>query len=370
VTTPQSIDQLRDAARRRLPGFAFDFIDGGAGREYTISDNVAALARLRLVPRILRGVTTSDLTTTLFGQTYGAPFGIAPMGLPAIAWPGADFGLASAAAAANIPFVLSTAASATIEAATAIAAKVTWFQLYPSRDPAYTAQLIDRAEAAGVRVLVLTVDRPVMGWRTRDLTNGVGLQMKLNARACLSLAAHPRWSLATLRAGKPRPANPEPAQPPGAAVALDWGFLTMLRGRWPHTLLVKGVLHPDDARQAVGAGADGVIVSNHGGAHLESAATSIARLAVIRVAVGDKVAVLLDGGMRSGEDIAKALALGADFVLLGRAFAWSVAALGSDKGPVRAIAMLRDQFSRTLTLLGCRFPADLTRDHIEEASVQ
>lgn len=349
-----SVEQMRARARRRLPGFVFDFIDGGAGREHAIAGNAAAFAARRLVPRVLRG-GAPDARVTLFGRDYAAPFGVAPMGLPALAWPGADLGLARAAAAGGVPVAVSTAASATIEAVAAEAAGIAWFQLYLGGDAAHAARLVDRAEAAGVRVLVLTVDRPVMGWRTRDLTHGVGLQWRLDARAVAALALHPGWTLATARAGRPTApmADPTPAAP-------DWAALYRLRARWPHRLLVKGVLHAEDARRAIAAGADGVVVSNHGGGHLESVAAPLNRLPAIRAAVGDDAAVLLDGGIRSGEDIAIALALGADFVLLGRPFLYAVAALGPAAGPARLIAMLKDQFTRALALLGCATPADLT----------
>lgn len=367
MTGLHSIAQTRAAAKRRLPNFAFDFLDGGAGAECAIRENMAAFERLSLVPRALRGVVIPDCSTTLFGRRYAAPFGIAPMGLPAIAWPGADLGLARAAAAADLPFSMSTAAGIAIAQAAAAAPGATWLQLYPGQDKAWNARRLEEAEAAGIDVLLLTVDRPVMGWRVRDLTNGVGLQMKLNARAIIDMVAHPRWSIATAQAGKPAPAYPPPAGV-GSAVPLDWAFVAALRKRWTGTLVVKGVLHPDDARLAINHGADGVVVSNHGGAHLDSAPAAVAQLPAIRDAVGRDAPVLLDGGVRSGEDIVKALALGADFVLLGRAFAYAVAALGPDRGPAWVIDLLRQQLLRTLQLIGCPAVAALEPAYVSARS--
>lgn len=358
-----SIAQARELASRRLPTFAFDFLDGGAGNEQTIAGNVDHLRALALVPRVLTGATNPDLTTALFGQSYAAPFGIAPMGLPSIAWPGAEAGLAATVARNRIPFVLSSAAGVTISRAHELSAGHAWFQLYPGAGAPADDPRLAEAREAGVEVLILTVDRPVMGWRVRDLTHGVGLDLSLGPRALLSMLAHPRWSLSTLLAGKPRPAYAPPTGKAAQAVT-DWAAVSELRKAWPGALVIKGILHPDDARIAADCGADGIVVSNHGGAHLESAVAAAAQLPAIRAAVGGEMRVLVDGGARSGEDIAKMLALGADFVLLGRAFAYAVAAAGPDRGPHQAVTVLREGLSRALTLTGCNRPTDLSADHL------
>ena len=372
-----TIDQLRDAARRRLPRFAFDFVDGGAGRETALDANIARLRALKLIPRVLQGCDDRSMATTLFGRTWAAPLGVAPMGLPAIAWAGADQAMARAAAVANVPFVASTPASAAIEDIVAINPHA-WFQLYVGRDANIVDLLLDRVEAAGVKVLLLTVDVPVAGRRVRDLNNRFGMAFKPGPGDVLQMLAHPRWTLATALSGGPRFANMErygTGQRGGTAFAnlttgqperrrpLDWSYLADLRRRWKGILLVKGVMHPDDAAKAVAMGADGVVVSNHGGRQIDTAPASIEMLPLVREAVGDRGAVLFDSGVRAGEDIAKALALGADFVLAGRAFLYGLGAMGPP-GADRALAILLDEFDRVLPQLGCMSPADLKGAHV------
>jgi len=355
-----SAEQCRKRAISRLPYFAFDFLDGGAGREQAIAGNMAALARLRLVPRMLQGVHKADLRTTFLGQEYAAPFGIAPMGVPSVAWPGAEAGMAMAAAQTGIPFVLSNAATMDIGTVAGYAPGQIWYQLYHSHDVEHSRRLVGAAAAAGVKVLVLTVDRPVSGWRLRDLINGVGLDYKLDTRAKISLALHPRWSFAQLTAGLPRPVHMGPPCTDNSPVPLSWDYLRQLREQWPHTLLVKGILHPEDARTAVKCGADGIVVSNHGGAHLESVVSPIDCVPRIREAIGPDAGLVVDSGFRTGEDIAKGLAAGADFVLLGRAFAYCVAAAGPREGPLRMAQILADELGRVLALIGYPTPASLT----------
>jgi isopentenyl diphosphate isomerase/L-lactate dehydrogenase-like FMN-dependent dehydrogenase len=373
-----TIDQLRAAARRRLPRFAFDFIDGGAGRETALDANTARLRALKLVPRVLQGCEgRAGLAASLFGRPWAAPLGMAPMGLPALAWPGADLAMARAAKAADVPFVLSTPASAAIEEVVAVNPDA-WFQLYVGRDGNITELLLERAEAAGIRVLVLTVDVPVPGRRVRDLDNRFGMAFNPGPGDIAQMLAHPRWSLATALSGGPRFANLErygTGKRGGTAFAnlvtgqpsrhrrLDWTYLADLRRRWKGVLVVKGVLHPDDAVRAVAMGAEGVVVSNHGGRQLDTVAPSIEMLPLVREAVGDRAAVLFDSGVRAGEDIAKALALGADFVFAGRAFLYGLAAIGP-AGAERALAILLDELDRALPQLGCLDPAALSAQHV------
>lgn len=358
-----SAAQCRDIARRRLPYFAFDFVESGAGSGQAISRNSAALEACLLVPQALNGVHDCDLQVELFGQHYAAPFGIAPMGVPSVAWPGAEAGLARAADTAQIPLVLSHAASAGIGDIAPLAPGRTWFQLYHSDDPDHSANALAAADKAGVTVLVVTIDRPVGSWRLRDLINGVGLDYRLDAKAWLSLVMHPRWSLATLRAGLPRPVHLGRPATAACPAPLDWSFVRWLRDIWPHTFVIKGILNAGDARLAVDAGADGIIVSNHGGGQLSGSVAPISQLPAIRSTVGSDRAVMIDSGFRTGEDVAKALALGADFVFLGRAFAYATAALGPQQGPLHMAQLLKDELGRVLPILGYRTPQALIAAH-------
>jgi (S)-mandelate dehydrogenase len=361
-----TINQLRDAARSRLPRFAFDFMDGGSGRELALDRNCEAFSQVELLPRALVNCESRNSQVELLGQRFKFPFGIAPIGLANLIWPGADTSLARAAATSNIPYVLSTAGTTSIEAIAAISPQA-WFQLYVGRDQAIVDSLISRAETAGFPVLVVTVDVPAPGKRVRDLVNRFSLPFRPTTRMAVDLLRHPSWTMATSRAGAPRFANLELYSAKNASsqslatlmagqssARLDWQVLDEIRSRWPRKLVVKGLLNPEDARQAKVIGVDGIIVSNHGGRQLESAPAPLAILREIRTAVGDDISVLLDGGIRSGEDIAKALALGADFVLLGRAFLYGVAALGPELGATETIRILSDELERAQVQLGCR----------------
>lgn len=369
-----SVAELRLRARARLPRVIFDFIDGGAGDEAALRRNEAAFQDLRMVPRVFRSCGTRDLSTELFGQRYAMPFGVTPMGLCNLAWPGTDLGLARAAAAAGIPYALSTMASTAIEDIARAAPGHTWFQIYLGGDAATADSLLDRAQAAGIQTLVLTVDANFTARRLRDWGNGFALPLRPTARLLADLALHPRWSLSTLAAGAPTFANfrPTGAGGPGIAIGamltslaqaqIDWSTLERMRARWPHRLVVKGVLHPEDARRIAAMGADGVMVSNHGGRQLGMVPSSIEALPAIRAAVGPGFALLIDSGVRCGDDIAKALAAGADFVMLGRTFLYGAGALGAERGPAATIDILRGELDAALAQLGCSGIGELGPD--------
>lgn len=366
-----SIADLRARARVRLPRVVFDFIDGGAGDEATLRRNEAAFQAVRMVPRVFAPCRTRDLSTELLGQRYAMPFGVTPMGLCNLAWPGTDKGIAAAAAQARIPYALSTMGNTSIEDIARVAPEHTWFQLYVGGDAAIADSLLDRAEAAGIRTLVLTVDANFPARRLRDRRNGFALPLRPSARLLADLLLHPRWSLATLAAGAPTFENflPTAKDPRTINIAamlvslaqahIDWSTLERMRARWPHKLIVKGVLHPQDAQRSAALGADGVVVSNHGGRQLASVPSSIEALPAIRQAVGPGFAVLLDSGVRCGDDIAKALASGADFVLLGRSFLYGTGALGAQRGPAVTIDILRGELDTALAQLGCNSIRDL-----------
>lgn len=366
-----SVADLRLRARSRLPRVIFDFIDGGAGNEATLRRNESAFQVLRLVPRVFMPCRERDLSTVLLGRRYALPFGVTPMGLCDLAWPGTDKALAAAAARSHIPYALSTMASTTIEEIARIAPEHTWFQIYLGGDQATAGMLLDRAQAAGIETLVLTVDANFTARRLRDRANGFGLPLRPTPRLLADLLTHPRWSLATLRAGAPTFENFRSIRGDGPSIAIgtmlqslaqaqiDWSTLGRMRARWKHALIVKGVLHPDDARRIAAMGADGIVVSNHGGRQLGAVPASIEALPAIRRAVGPGFSLLLDSGVRSGDDIAKALAAGADFVLLGRTFLYGTGAMGAARGPDVTIDILRGELDTALAQLGCSCIGDL-----------
>ena len=359
-----SIEDLRAAARRRMPRFAFDYFDGAAEGEAAMARNRAAFDACTLTPRVLRDVGVRDMSVELFGKRYAAPLGVAPTGLANLARAGADVMLARAAAALNLPFVLSTAATTTIEAVAAAAPDHTWFQLYMPKDRGIGYDFIDRAAASGIRVLMVTVDIAVPGRRNRDVRNGFALPLRWDLTMGLDLLRHPAWSLDMLANGAPRLANWEKYAAAAASAgslaamqanqidaSLSWKDLEAVRSRWPHTLVVKGVMHAEDAREVRSLGADGVVISNHGGRQLDAAPATLDALPAIRDAVGSSMAVMLDGGIRYGSDIAKALARGADFCFVARPTLYGVAAAGQ-AGAEHALRLLIEGLSRTMAFMG------------------
>ncbi len=358
-----SIDDLRRLAQRRLPHFAFDFLDGGAEDETNLSRNVDAFDAHRLVPRYLVDISERSSEAQLFGRSYAQPFGSAPIGLLNLFSPGADMALARLAARERIRHVLSTAASTTLEQIAEAAEGYAWFQLYISGKAGVTDQLLDRAEAAGYDVVLVTVDTPVPGKRDRDVRNGFQVPFRMTPRVLADLCLHPRWSLATLAAGTPSFANLVPYTDKAGAQTLmafqeilssgafDWDDLKRMRDRWQGRLLLKGVLHPEDAVRCVDLGCDGLVVSNHGGRQVSFGPASIDALPAIAKAVDGAVPILLDSGIRRGADIIRAKALGADFALLGRGFGYGLAAAGA-AGAQRAFEIIRQELSYALGQLG------------------
>lgn len=357
---------LRRLAQRRLPRMVFDYLDGAAEDEQTLQANRQSFKQVCLRPRALNDVSTRTQSVQVLGQTWASPLAIAPVGLAGLFWPQGDIAAARAAAQAGIPYVLSTASSSTIEAVAQVGGNL-WFQLYViSRTLADS--LVDRALAAGYRTLVLTTDVPVSGRRERDVRNGFSQPMRWRPRTIWDLACHPRWLTQMARHGAPQLANlasqaATDAQTQAALLqrqmdaSFNWNDLDHLRQRWPHTLLVKGILHPQDAARAFDVGVDGVIVSNHGGRQLDGAMATIDALpAVVQAAAGRPV--LLDGGIRRGVDVIKAMACGAQGVLLGRAPMYGLAAAGQN-GVEATIALLMQDIDRVLALMGCHNASDL-----------
>jgi isopentenyl diphosphate isomerase/L-lactate dehydrogenase-like FMN-dependent dehydrogenase len=371
-----SIDDLRRRARRRIPRMIFDFLDGGAGYETGLRRNREALDSLRLLPRALVNVDAVDTECTLLGRRWSLPFGAAPIGMAGMIWPGAEIAMARAAAAANIPYTLSTAGTTSIERLREASPDNAWFQLYVARDPDTADDLARRADSAGYEAMMVTVDVPVAARRHRDIRNGFGLPMKPSLDLAFDIVTRPRWSLATLRNGMPMLETIAPYAPKGSGAQslaahmssqstgrLDWDLLKRIRDRWPRKLMAKGILSPHDAVKARDIGIDAVVVSNHGGRQLDGSIATIEALPAIRAAAGPDYPVIFDGGVRSGEHVAKALAAGADFVLVGRAFMYGIAAYGPRHADL-AIELLREELVIAMSQLGASTVGQLVPEHI------
>ena len=352
-----STNDARRLARRRLPRLIFDFVDGAAGSEDAAAGNLSALAAVRLQPRVLENVVHRDLGKSFLGRDYGLPFGIAPMGLCNLVDPEADRLLAEEAVRRNVPHCLSGVGSSTLEVMRERAGETMWFQLYVGQSMALAQEFVERAENAGYEVLVLTVDVPESARRLRDLRNGFEMPFRMGLRQFADLALHPRWSLRTLINGVPKPMNYETAENAEGFFrnesrgSADWGFLAWLRNRWKGRLIVKGVMSDEDAVRIAAAGADAIWVSNHGGRQLESAPAAIHALPAIRKAVGPDVPLIFDSGLRSGGDVLKALAMGADYAMMGRPFLYALGAAGA-RGLAAIFDALEADVSTTLAQLG------------------
>jgi (S)-mandelate dehydrogenase len=371
IANAVNIEDLRRMAKRRLPRIAFDFIEGGVEDERCLARNEGSFARHRLLPHYLVDISKRDQTTTLFDRTYASPFGISPTGLAALFRPGADLMLAEAAAAANIPFIMSGSATASIEAAARVAPDHTWYQLYTAREPKITEDLVRRAQDAGFGTLVVTVDVPVPSKRERNIRNGFGLSVTFKLSTIAEALTHPGWIASYLKRGKPVFENwaayaPAGADSTGVATFMSsqtpsimtWRDLETFRRLWPRHLVVKGIMHPDDATRAAAIGVDGLIISNHGGRQLDQAPAPLEVLPAIHSAVGDKIVLMLDSGIRRGADILVAWALGARFVFVGRATLYGAAAAGP-RGVRKAIKILRSEIDLVMGQIGCPNLADL-----------
>lgn len=377
VAKALNIADLRAQARRRLPRGVFGYIEGGVEDELCTSVNRAALRRLKLAPHALRNVTRIDPSVSLFGRTLPQPFAVAPVGGQGLFWHDGDVVAARAAAKAGIPYTISTASTMNLEEI-AVAWGTLWFQLYMWADRALSHAAIARARSLGCEVMFVTIDLPVAPLREYNERNGYGMPFRLSRSNVVDLLTHPAWLAGVLGRyiargqGVPRQANLPPHlrgrvtghTPVGAAFKnddLDWDEVKALRDRWDGKLVIKGVLRPDDAERALALGADGVVVSNHGGRALDCAPATIDVLPDIVAAVGRRMAVLFDSGVTRGSDVVKALALGADAVLVGRAMAYGLGA-GGEAGVARALDLLASEVVRTMALCGCRNVGEITRE--------
>jgi (S)-mandelate dehydrogenase len=368
-----NLDDLRLLAKRRLPKIAFDFIEGGVDDELCLKRNREAFARHTLVPRYLNDVSTRDQSATLMGRRYAHPFGISPMGILGLFRPNADLMLAQAAADANIPYLMSSASNASIETAARIAPQHTWFQIYGTSNPAINEDLVRRARDLGLSTLVVTVDVPVNSNRERNRRNGFSRPLKMTPSIILEALGHPAWLLGFLKSGGiPVMENWAPYAPKGASAGevadlygtltpapmVTWSTLERIRSLWNGNLVVKGILHPEDAVRAVQIGVQSIIVSNHGGRQLDNLPSPLDVLPEIRTAVGHGVELILDSGVRRGSDVVIAMCLGARFVLFGRPPLYGAAA-GGLAGAKRAIEIMRREIDIAMAQIGCSDLAQL-----------
>lgn len=363
-----SISYLAERARQRLPFFAWEYLDSGTGPEDGVARNEAAIRSVEIVPRMLAGKYEPDIACSLFGKDYAAPFGVAPVGMSGMMWPKAEIFLSRAARAANIPYCLSAVAAETPETIGPEAGDNGWFQFYPTADDDVRNDMLQRAKEAGFKVLVVTVDVPVSSTRERQFRAGLSVPPKKDLRTLWRAAIRPAWTMATLSHRIPRLLLLESyargsenlkdllqrvlhGQP-------DWDYLAALRDIWQGPLIVKGILSAQDAARSLSIGVDGLVVSNHGARQVDGAPASIRMLPEVVDEVGGKTKILFDSGLRGGLDIARALALGADFCLLGRPFLFAVGALG-EPGAAHAIQILSDDLRNNMLQIGVKSLADL-----------
>jgi len=368
-----SMDDLRSKAMRRIPKFAFEYLDGGCNEDISISRNTSEIREVQLQPRYLRNTGSSTIKTKVLGMEFDAPFGIAPVGLQGLMWPNAPEILAKAAFAHNIPFILSTVTTMNIERASALTEGNAWFQLYnPVEDP-MRDNIIERAAAAGCPVLVLLCDVPTFGYRPRDIRNGLALPPKMSLTNILQILSKPTWAFNTLKYGQPTFETLKPYTPDGLNLKqlgqfMDKTFsgrlneerIKPIRDKWKGKLVLKGVASEQDTQDAIRMGFDGIIVSNHGGRQLDAAQSTINSLSEITAKYSDQIEIMMDSGLRSGPDIARTMASGAKFTFMGRSFLYGCGALGNQGGD-HTISMLKTQFKQVMDQLCCERVEDLPK---------
>ena len=353
-----TIDDAIRLSKKRLPKLVFDFIDGASGDDKLAEINSKALDQIRLEPKVFRNVENRNLSKKIFDFHFDYPFGFAPMGMTNLSWPDADKMIAKESAYNNIPTCVSMASSTTLEDMFTFSEGHSWMQIYIFQSEEFIMELLKRAEGIGYEVLILTVDVPILSRRARDDRNGFGYPFKIGPKQFLDFALHPQWSLTTLFKGAPQPMNYVTSKSGDQVFrrkesrgATDWNTLKRVREAWKGKLIIKGVMNSEDALNIKEAGADAIQVSNHGGRQLDSATASINALPLIRKALGDDFPILFDSGIRSGSDILRALALGADFVMFGRPLMYAIGADGA-KGLRRIINLIKEELSTNLGLVG------------------
>jgi L-lactate dehydrogenase (cytochrome) len=379
---PVSTADFRRKAKRRLPKFVFDFVDGAAGDEVTMRDNQEAFQRLRIRPRQQVDVSLRSMSTKVLGEELALPVMLAPTGLQRLVHRNADVEAVRAATRAGTNYVVSSASAFTVEELAEASDRPLWFQLYLWRDREAIAHVVGRAKAAGYSTLVVTVDVPIVGLRERDMRNGMSIPPRYTPRNVYEGARHPSWAIDLVRGPRITFKNFEEFAPDAGGMALmayaneeltnpgsRWDDLEWLREIWPGNLVVKGVLTAHDAERAVEAGADGVIVSNHGGRQLDGVPASIEALREVVAAVGNKVEVMLDGGVRRGTDVLKAVALGARAVFIGRPYWWGLAC-GGEQGVSAVLEILARELDFAMALSGRPTIDSMTPDMIQGPSTR
>ena len=381
-----NIEDLRAMARRRVPKALFEYVDGGSYDELTLRANRADLDAIRLRQRVMVDTSTRDLSTTMLGEKVAMPVAIAPTGLTGLIHGDGEILAARAAEAAGLKFCLSTLSICTIEDVASAVKRPIWYQLYVFKDRGFARAMIERASAVGCTTMFLTVDLPYRGQRHADIKNGLTVPPRLTLRNCWDIATKPNWAMSVLMGKRKSFGNLDSylGSQPGYAPSvlktgswatsnsdqsLNWRDLDWIRERWTGKLVLKGILDAEDAKRAAEEGVDGIVVSNHGGRQLDGAAGSISALPYIVDAVGDRLEVLFDGGVRSGHDVFKALANGARGCLIGRAYLYGLAAMG-EAGVAAALEVIRESFDNAMILTGTTAVNQITRDKLYRAPLQ
>jgi len=375
-----SIEDLRTRAKKKIPKFAFEYLDGGCNEDVNLDKNTSEIREVEIKPYYLNNHLKSDMKTTLFGHQYDAPFGIAPIGLQGLMWPNAPEILAKAAFKHNIPFILSTVTTSSIERIAQITEGNAWFQLYHPTEDSLRDDIIKRAANAHYPVLVLLCDVPTFGYRPKDIRNGLAMPPKMSLNNIIQILKRPEWALKTLIHGQPtfdtlKPYMPKDLDLKELGKFMDATFsgrlneekIKPIRDMWKGKLVLKGVATEEDTEIAIKLGFDGIIVSNHGGRQLDAGQSTIKPLVPIAKKYGDKIKVMMDSGLRSGPDIARALASGAEFTFLGRSFMYGVSALG-DQGGNHTISILKTQLQQVMDQICCKtvedFPHHLIKNDL------
>lgn len=376
-TNYPSVEDLRNKAKKQIPRFAFEYLDGGCNEDVNLHKNTKEIRDLELLPYYLSKHTGSSMKTELFGHTYDAPFGIAPVGLQGLMWPNSPEILAKAAFEHNIPFILSTVTTTSIERAAEITEGKAWFQLYHPAEDRLRDDIIKRAEAAECPVLVILSDVPTFGFRPRDIRNGLAMPPKMSVANILQVMGKPKWALNTLKYGQPNFETLKPYMPKGLDLKqlgkfMDQTFsgrlneekIKPIRDMWKGKLVIKGVANEADAEKAIKLGLDGIIVSNHGGRQLDAGESAIKPLTRIAEKYGKDIKVMMDSGLRSGPDIARTMASGAEFTFLGRSFMYGVSALGKQGGD-HTISLLKTELQQIMEQICCEKVEDFSNHLIK-----
>ena len=368
-----SVNDLRTKAKSKIPKFAFEYLDGGCNDDHNLTKNTSDLRNVELVPEYLKNSVNVSLKTKLFGVEYDAPFGIAPIGLQGLMWPKAPEILAKAAFKNNIPFVLSTVTTSSIEEIGKITEGNAWFQLYYPAKEDVRKNIIDRAANAGYPVLVLLSDVPSFGFRPKDIRNGLAMPPKMSSRNFYQILKRPEWAIKTLAHGQPEFETLKPYMPKGLNLSqlgkfMDQTFdgrlneekIKPIRDQWKGKIVLKGVASERDMEKAISLGIDGVIISNHGGRQLDAGQSTIHALKDLKDKYQDKITIMMDSGLRNGPDVARTLAQGASFSFLGRSFMYGVGALGK-RGAEHTINLIFTELRQVMEQIGCEKTIDLPK---------